>query len=47
MNNFTNVQDGGYKREEVNDFVDYVIRKTEENILTIKSQKEEIERLKE
>ena len=47
MNNFTNVQDGGYKREEVNDFVDYVIRKTEGNILTIKSQKEEIERLKE
>lgn len=46
MNNFSNVQDGGYNRQEVNDFVDYVIKKTEENILTIKKQKEEIEYLK-
>lgn len=46
MNNFSNVQDGGYNRQEVNDFVDYVIKKTEENILTIKKQKEEIEYLR-
>lgn len=45
MNNFSNVVDG-YKKEEVNEFVDYVIRKTEENILTIKKQKEEIEALR-
>ena len=45
MDNFTNVTDG-YRKEEVNEFVDYVIRKTEENILTIKKQKEEIEALK-
>ena len=38
MDNFTNVTDG-YRKEEVNEFVDYVIRKTEENILTIKKQK--------
>ena len=45
MDNFTNVQDG-YNKRQVNDFVDYVIKKTEENILTIKKQKEEIEYLK-
>jgi cell division initiation protein len=45
MNNFTNMQ-GGYDRTQVNDFVDYVIKKTEENILTIKKQKDEIEYLK-
>ena len=45
MDNFTNVQDG-YNKRQVNDFVDYVIKKTEENILTIKKQKEEIEHLK-
>lgn len=45
MNNFTNVT-GGYNKEEVNQFVDYVIQKTEENILTIKRQKDEIEALK-
>ena len=45
MNNFSNVVDG-YKKEEVNEFVDYVIRKTEENILTIKKQKEEIDALR-
>ena len=44
MDNFANVA-GGYKKEEVNEFVDYVIRKTEDNILTIKKQKEEIEAL--
>lgn len=44
--NFSNVPDGGYNRREVNDFVDYVIKKTEENILTIKKQKDEIEYLK-
>lgn len=46
MNNFSSVQDRGYNRQEVNDFVDYVIKKTEENILTIKKQKDEIEYLK-
>ena len=45
MNNFTNTV-GGYKKEEVNEFVEYVIKKTEENILTIKKQKEEITALK-
>ena len=45
MDNFTNVT-GGYNKQEVNEFVDYVIKKTEDNILTIKTQKEEIERLK-
>ena len=45
MDNFTNVQDG-YNKRQVNDFVDYVIKKTEENILTIKKQKDEIEYLK-
>ena len=34
-NNFTNVTEG-YRKEEVNEFVEYVISKTEENILTIK-----------
>ena len=33
MDNFSSVSDGGYNRKEVNDFVDYVIKKTEENIL--------------
>ena len=46
MNNFSNIQNGGYNKQEVNDFVDYVIKKTEENILTIRKQKEEIEYLK-
>lgn len=45
MDNFTNTV-GGYKKEEVNEFVDYVIKKTEENILTIKKQKDEIAALK-
>ena len=45
MNEFTNVT-GGYNKEEVNEFVSYVIKKTEENILTIKKQKDEIEKLK-
>ena len=44
MNNF-NEQHLGYDKKEVNEFVDYVIKKTEENIYTIKSQKEEIVRL--
>ena len=37
----------GFKKEDVSNFVDYVIKKTEENILTIKNQKEEIDRLRE
>ena len=45
MDNFTNTV-GGNKKEEVNEFVEYVIKKTEENILTIKKQKEEITALK-
>ena len=36
----------GYSKAEVNEFVDYVIKKTEDNILTIKKQKEEIEYLR-
>jgi len=35
----------GYNKSEVNEFVDYVIKKTEENIYTIKSQLDEIKRL--
>ena len=46
MINFSNVPDGGYNRQEVNSFVDYVIKKTEENVLTIKKQREEIDYLK-
>lgn len=37
----------GFKKEDVSNFVDYVIKKTEENILTIKNQKEEIDKLRE
>lgn len=44
MDNFSSVTDG-YDRKQVNDFIDYVIEKTEKNILTIKSQQEEIKRL--
>lgn len=44
MDNFNQSQ-MGYDKKEVNDFVDYVIKKTEENIDTIKSQNEEIKRL--
>ena len=46
MYNFSNIPEGGYNKQEVNDFVDYVIKKTEDNILTIKKQKDEIESLK-
>lgn len=46
MNNFSN-DNFGYNKEEVNSFVDYVIKKTEENILTIKKQNDELSRLKE
>jgi cell division initiation protein len=44
MDNFNQAQ-MGYDKKEVNEFVDYVIKKTEENIDTIKSQNEEIKRL--
>lgn len=44
MDNF-NEEHLGYRKQEVNEFVDYVIKKTEENISTIKSQKDEILRL--
>ena len=33
------------KKEDISGFVDYVIKKTEENIVTIKAQKEEIAKL--
>lgn len=46
MNNF-NESEYGYNKKEVNEFVDYVIKKTEENISIIKSQKDEIKRLQE
>ncbi len=36
----------GYDKDEVNRFVDYVIKKTETNILTIKNQQDEIKKLK-
>lgn len=45
VNNFSN-DNFGYNKEEVNSFVDYVIKKTEDNILTIKKQNDEIEYLK-
>lgn len=44
MDNFNQSQ-MGYDKREVNEFVDYVIKKTEDNIDTIKSQNEEIRRL--
>ena len=44
MDNFNQSQ-MGYDKTEVNEFVDYVIKKTEENIDTIKRQNEEIRRL--
>lgn len=40
-----NSGDFGYNKNEVNEFVDYVIKKTEENIYTIKNQLDEIKRL--
>lgn len=45
MNNFSN-DNFGYNKDEVNSFVDYVIKKTEDNVLTIKKQQEEITYLK-
>ena len=42
MDNCNETTLGGYNKKEVNDFVDYVIKKTEENINTIKSQQEEL-----
>lgn len=46
MDNF-NLDKYGYNKKEVNDFVDYVIKKTEENVNIIRSQSEEIKRLNE
>ncbi len=46
MDNF-NEEKLGYNKREVNDFVDYVIKKTEENVNIIRSQSEEIRRLNE
>ena len=45
MDNFAN-SPSGYDKRQVNDFVEFVIKKTEENILTIKKQKDEIAVLK-
>ena len=45
MDNFSS-ETRGYKKEEVNAFVDYVISKTEENVLIINRQEEEIHYLK-
>ena len=44
MDNFSEVPDG-YDKKEVNSFVDYVIKKTQDNIEVIKSQQEEINKL--
>jgi len=46
MNHFKE-SEYGYNKQEVNSFVDYVIKKTEENITVIQTQKEEIIRLTE
>lgn len=46
MNHFKE-SEFGYNKQEVNGFVDYVIKKTEENITIIQNQKEEIIRLTE
>lgn len=45
MDNFNSVTNG-YNKQQVNDFIDYVIKKTEQNVLTIKSQQEEIQKLR-
>lgn len=45
MNNFSN-DNFGYNKNEVNSFVEYVIKKTEDNVVTIKKQNDEIVRLK-
>ena len=45
MNNFTD-DVRGYNKEEVNSFVDYVIKRVEDNIFIINKQDEEIKRLK-
>ena len=44
MENF-NVEQLRYRKSEVNDFVDYVIKKLEQNIVVIKNQTDEIARL--
>ncbi len=46
MDHFNSSSDG-YNKEQVNEFVDYVIKKTEDNVFTIKSQQEEIKHLNE
>lgn len=44
MDNFSQ-ETMGYNKNEVNEFVDYVIKKTEENVLTIRNQRDEIAKL--
>lgn len=44
MKNFSG--ENGYYQNDMNTFVDYIIRKTESNILTINKQQEEISYLK-
>ena len=46
MDNFSSTDASGYDKKEVNEFVDYVIKKTEDNIELIKQQKDEIEYLR-
>jgi len=44
MDNFKDAP-GGYDKNEVNSFLDYVIKRTEDHIEIIKSQQEEINKL--
>ena len=44
MDHFNSGPDG-YNKTQVNEFVDYVIEKTEEHVATIRSQQDEIKRL--
>ncbi len=44
MDNF-NSNTNGYDKQQVNDFIDFVIKRTEHNVITIKNQQDEIKRL--
>ena len=41
MDNF-NSDNNGYNKNQVNDFVDYVIKKTEDNILQLQNYKKKL-----
>ena len=45
MDNFKETV-GGYDKQEVNDFVNYVIKKTEENVTIIREQSNELNQLR-